>query len=176
MKQTSKAYAEALFSIAMEQNKVAEFANHLEDVKNILSVNPDYPTYLATPALPLSERLSAIDDAFSENMPQEIVSLLKLLCENGHISALNNCITEFLALEMAISNTVTVKVSSQVSLTQEQKDKLIQKLEATYHKKMNPIYQIVPDLLGGIRVELEDKVIDGSIQKRLQSLKEVMKL
>ncbi len=176
MKQTSKAYAQALFSIAMEQNKVAEFANNLETIEEILNENPDYPDYLATPALPLSQRLCAIDDAFSQTMPEEIVSFLKLLCENGHIAVLKNSIAEFYKLEMAVSNTVTVTVSSKIPLTEEQKEKLIHKLEAKYRKHMNPIYKVDTSLLGGIRIEMEDKVIDGSVSKRLQSLKEVIKL
>lgn len=176
MKQISKAYAQALFSIAMEQNKVAEFAKNLEEIEAILTNNPDYSDFLATPALPLSQRLCAIDDAFSKEMPEEIVSYLKLLCENGHISALKNSIAEYFKLEMAVSNTVTLTIYSKIPLTEEQKEKLIQKLEAKYRKHMNPIYQTDASLLGGIRIEMEDKVIDGSVSKRLQSLKEVMKL
>ena len=175
MKQTSKAYAEALFSIALEQNKVAEFGKTLEVLQQLLSENPEYTDFLATPALPLSERLCAIDDAFSESMPEEIVSYLKLLCENRHISQLQNSITEFFKLEMAVSNTVTVTVSSNIPLTDEQKEKLIHKLEVTYRKHMNPIYQVDSSLIGGLRIEMEDKVIDGSVAKRLQSIKEVIK-
>lgn len=176
MKQTSKAYAEALFSIAMEKNKVAEYAKKLELLESLLNENPDYTDFLKTPALPLSQRLSAIEEAFSQNMPEEMVSFLKLLCENGHISTLKSCISEFFKLEMAISNTVTVKISSQIPLTEEQKVKLMHNLETKYRKRMHPVYRIDPTLLGGIRIEMEDKIIDGSISKRLQSLKEVITL
>lgn len=176
MKQTSKAYAEALFSIALEQNKVADYAQYLDEIRQILAENEEYPDYLASPAVPLSERVGAIDAAFGERMPEEIVSFLKLLCENGHIAVLPYSIEEFLKLEMATSNTVTVTISSKIELTKEQKEKLIQKLEAKYRKQMQPIYKIDPALLGGLKIEMEDKVIDGSISKRLQSLKEVIRL
>ena len=98
------------------------------------------------------------------------------MCENGHISALKDSITEFLRLEMAVSNTVTITITSAVALNDAQKEKLIQKLEAKYRKCFFPVYQVDSALLGGIRIEMEDKVIDGSILKRLQSLKEVIKL
>lgn len=176
MKQTSKAYAEALFAIALEQKKVSEFAEHLEQIETVIQENPDYVSYLKTPALPLSERLAAIEEAFGNTMPEEIVSYLKLLCENGHISALKDSITEFLRLEMAVSNTVTITITSAVALNDAQKEKLIQKLEAKYRKCFFPVYRVDSALLGGIRIEMEDKVIDGSILKRLQSLKEVIKL
>lgn len=175
MNQTSKAYAEALFAIGLEQQKVSEFAENLEQLQSVLNENPDYCSYLKTPALPLSERLMAIQEAFGTTMPEEIVSYLKLLCENGHITVLQDSILEFFKLEMAVSNTVTVTVTSAVALSGAQKEKLIQKLEAKYRKNICPLYQVDPALLGGIRIEMEDKVIDGSIVKRLQSLKEVIK-
>lgn len=175
MNQTSKAYAQALFSIALEQQKVTEFAQYLEQIQSIFDENPDYYSYLKTPALPLSERLRAIEDAFGTTMPEEIVSYLKLLCEHGQIGVLKDSISEFLKLEMAVSNTATVTITSAIALSEPQKEKLIQKLEAKYRKNLCPVYQVDSALLGGIRIEMEDKVIDGSIVKRLQSLKEVIK-
>lgn len=175
MKQISKAYAEAIFSIALEQKKVTEFAEKLEQLEALLTKHPDYCSYLKTPALPLHERLTAIEEAFGNSMPEEIVSYLKLLCENGHITILPDSIKEFFKLEMAVSNTVTATVTSAIALTDAQKEKLIQKLEAKYHKHLCPIYKTDSSLIGGLRIELEDNVLDGTIVKGLQSLKEVIK-
>ena len=176
MKDTSKAYGEALFAIAMEKNKVQEYAEYLETITEVLCENPEYPEYLATPALPLSERLLAIEEAFGKDMAEDIVSFLKLLCENNHITKLPEIIEEFFKLEMAISNTITVTVTSKIPLTEAQKEKLINKLEAKYRKHICPIYQLDDTLLGGFTITAEDQLIDGSVQKRLQRMKEVMKL
>ena len=175
MKDASKAYAEALFAIAMEKGKVQEYAESLETITEILTKTPEYPMYLATPALPLSERLSAIDEAFGKDMPEDVVSLLKLLCENNHITRLSEIIAEFFKLEMAVSNTITVTVTSKIPLTEEQKEKLTRKLEDKYRKHICPIYQIDETLIGGFTVTAEDQMIDGSVQKRLQRMKEVIK-
>lgn len=176
MKDTSKAYAEALFAIALEKNKVQEYAENLETLTEILRETPDYPMYLATPALPLSERLSAIEEVFGEVMPEDVVSFLKLLCENNRITKLSEIIEEFFKLEMAISNTMTVTVTSKIPFTAEQKEKLLEKLEVKYRKHICPIYQVDESLLGGFKITTEDQIIDGSVQKRLQKIKEVMKL
>ncbi len=176
MKDTSKAYAEALFAIAMEKNKVKDYAENLELITQILCENPEYPEYLATPALSLSERLLAIDEAFGKDMPEDVVSFLKLLCEHNHITRLSETIEEFFKLEMAISNTVTVTVTSKIPLTEEQKEKLTIKLEAKYRKHIHPVYQVDDSLLGGLKITLEDQIIDGSVSKRLQRIKEVIKL
>ncbi len=176
MKDTSKAYAEALFAIAMEQNRVQEYAESLEALTEVMSENPEYPMYLATPALPLSERISAIEEAFGKEMPENVVSFLKLLCENNHITELLEIIKEFFKLEMAVSNTITVTVTSKIPLTKDQKEKLISKLEAKYRKRICPIYETDESLLGGFKITAEDQLIDGSVQKRLQKMKEVITL
>lgn len=176
MKDISKAYAEALFAIAMEKNKVVEFAENLETIKKVLLENPEYPMYLATPALPLSERLFAIEEAFGNEMPEDVVSFLKLLCENGYVTKLSEMIEEFFKLEMVVSNTVTVTVTSKIPLTEDQKDALIKKLEAKYRKHIVPLYQVDETLIGGLKITLEDQIIDASVQKRLQRIKEVIKL
>ena len=176
MKDTSKAYGEALFAIAMEKSKVQEYAESLETIATVLGEIPEYPMYLATPALPLSERLLAIEEAFGKELPEDVVSLLKLLCEHSHITALSESIEEFFKLEMAVSNTITVTITSKIPLTEEQKEKLIKKLEDKYRKHICPIYQIDETLIGGFTITAEDQMIDGSVQKRLQRMKEVMKL
>ena len=176
MKDTSKAYGEALFAIAMEKNKVQEYAQQLETIEEVLKETPQYPMYLATPALPLSERLLGNDEAFGKELSEDVVSLLKLLCENNYITKLSEIIKEFFKLEMAVSNTITVTITSKIPLTEEQKEKLIKKLEDKYRKHICPIYQIDETLIGGFTITAEDQMIDGSVQKRLQRMKEVMKL
>ncbi len=176
MKDTSKAYAEALFAIAMEKSKVTEFAENLETIQTVLLENPEYPMYLATPALPLSERLLAIEEAFGAKMPEDVVSFLKLLCENGYITKLSEIIEEFFKLEMVVSNTVTVTVTSKIPLADNQKEALIKKLEEKYRKHIVPHYLVDETLIGGLKITLEDQIIDASVQKRLQRIKEVIKL
>ena len=55
-------------------------------------------------------------------------------------------------------------------------DFLIKKLEDKYRKHICPVYQLDESMIGGFTVTTEDQVIDGSVQKRLQRMKEVMKL
>lgn len=174
MKETNKEYAEALFKIAAENKSIEEYSNALKEILALLQENKEYVEFLASPALSLSERLLAIDEAFSK-MPENIVSFLKLLTENGHIKEIYECINEFFGLEMLLKNSVTVKVYSSVALTDEQKEKLVEKLESKYGKTVDSEYITDKSLISGIKIVMEDKVLDGSIEKRLQSLKEVIK-
>lgn len=174
MKETSKEYAQALFMIAKEKDMVDCYSDVLKEIGSLVEENEEYTEFLSSPALPLSERLSAIDEAFG-TYPEEIVSFLKLLCEAGHIKDIKECIEEFIFMENALEKSVAVDVFSSVPLSDEQKAKLVKKLEAKLGKTVIPSFGEDKSLLGGIKIVMEDEVLDGSIEKRLKDLKEVIK-
>ena len=174
MKETNKEYAEALFKIAAENNCVEEYSTRLKEVFNLVQENKEYTEFLASPALPLSERLGAIDEAFPQ-MPEHIVSFLKLLVENGHIKDITECINEYFVLEMLLKNSISVTVYSSIDLTDGQKQKLVRKLENKYKKTVDCRYITDKSLIGGMKIVMEDKVLDSSAEKRLKDLKEVIK-
>ncbi len=174
MKEIINEYAEALFAVALEKDKAEAFSESLSSLRELLIENGEYTEFLFCPSLPLSERLTAIDEAFSGKMPEEILSLMKILTENGRIRELPSLIDEFFALKRDFENTKNAKVYSRVPLNDEQKEKLISKLETKYQAKIHAVYEVDEALIGGIKVAFDDILIDGSIKKRLKSLKEVI--
>ncbi|MBQ2676809.1 MAG: ATP synthase F1 subunit delta [Clostridia bacterium] len=174
MMQTDKEYAEALFMLAAEEQKIEQYTEYLNTISALIRENPDYTDFLSSPAIPLEERLKAIDDAFDETMPEYIVSFLKLLCENGHIRSLNECISEFKKLVMVISNKAVANVYSAIELTDEQKNALCEKLSKITGKVIQPVYTVDESLIGGVKIEIEGKTYDGSIKHRLYDVKDVI--
>lgn len=174
MTETSKEYSKALFLLACEENCVDEYVEALKTVKALVEENEEYLELLASPALLLSERMSVIDDAFAKTFPENVVSFIKLLVENGHIKELSFFIDEFFELVLKASNRVTATVYSVVELDMDQKELLKQKLEKKYGKTVDFNFVIDKTLLGGLKVCFEDNTIDGSIEKRLQRIKGVI--
>lgn len=174
MQETNKEYAEALFILAAENNCLEEYSKHLSGIRVLTEENREYIEFLSSPAIPLSERLSAIDEAFGKEMPEYIVSFLKLLCENGRIRELWGSIDEFELLMKNAMNRTVATVYSAVPLSDEQKKALCAKLEKMCSKQIDARYVEDKSLIGGIRVEVDGKTLDGSIEKRLQKVKGVM--
>ena len=174
MKETSKEYAQALFMIAKERDMVDAYSDTLKEIRLLFEENGEYIEFLSSPAVALSERLSAIDEAFG-GYTEEIVSFLKLLCETDHIKDIFECIEEFIFMENVLEKSTQVSVYSSVPLTDEQKEKLVKKLENKLGKTVIPAFEEDKSLLGGIKIVMEDEVLDGSVRKRLKDLKEVIK-
>ncbi len=174
MTQTNKEYAEALFLLSSEKNCVEKFAEKLALIKDAINENPDYLEFLSSPAVDLSERLDAIESAFESIEEEFLISFLKLLCENGRIKELPMCIEEFFYLKTMAENKVTATVYYCFPLDDAQKEALQKKLERTSGKNVDLLFIEDKSLIGGIKVELDDKVFDGSAKRYLQQVKGVI--
>ena len=175
MNEIGKEYGAALFLLATEERAQQEYSLALDKVKKAFEENPAYMDFLTSPSIPLSERISAIEAVFGSIVPERILSYLQLLCEKGRMAWLFQSMEEYEALRHAAEHISTAKITSAVALSEEQKQKLIAKLEALYQGKIRADYSIDETLLGGVVVEVDGKIMDGSLRHRLREVKEVIR-
>ena len=174
MTEIGKEYGTALFMLAVEFGEQKKYAESLELVKNAIDDDPLYLEMLSSSSIPLAERLDAIEKAFGEAVPEHVLSYLKLLCEKGRISSFTESVSTYKSLFEASERVSDVKITSAVELTEEEKQKLITKLEETHKLKVCAEYHIDENLLGGLMVEFDGVIMDGSLRHRLYDIKEVM--
>jgi len=175
MTETSKDYAVALFAVAKETGAEQDFSEALAMVLSLLTENPDYVEFLASPAIPKKERTAALETALSGAIPEKLLAFLGLLIENGHIRSLSECVKEYEALYQVSKNVSTAEVTSAVALTEKEKRALIRKLEALCGHAVLLECATDKTLLGGIVVRVDGKVLDGSLKHRLHEEKEVIR-
>ena len=174
MTEISKEYGAALFMLACESGLKHEFAAQLESIKAIFGENPQYEQLLTSPGVSMKDRMSAIDAVFADSLHEYVLSYLKLLCEKGRMNCFMESAEEYLALLDASEHIVSVKVTSAVELTDGEKQKLINKLELIEKCKVEAEYSVDAALLGGLIVEMDGKILDGSVRHRLYEVKEVI--
>ena len=174
MTHTSREYAEALFELAAEEGKTAEYAAALDTVEEALRENPGFLSLLASPAISREERMDTLSAAFQEKVPLSMLILLRMMIFRGHARSLPEMIAGFRDLARENRGESEAKVYTAVKLTEAEEEALRQKLEKRFGRKMILDCQVDPALLGGVRVETEGRVLDGTLRTRLQELKEVM--
>ena len=174
MKQIASEYAMALFSLGLETGEEQVFMSALEKLHAVLEENPEYMELLSSPCIAADEREALIDEAFAASMPASVVSLIKLMCGKGRACYLPECVEEYRRLLDARSSAVTANVTSAVELTDEERAALTRRLEGMSGKKVTLVCSVDPSLLGGVIVEMDGKIMDGSLRHRLQEIKGVM--
>jgi len=174
MTHMSREYAEALFELAAEEDRTAEYAAALDQVDQALRDNPVFLSLLASPAISREERMDALSAAFQEKIPLSMLVLMRMMVYRGHARSLRDMIRSFYDLAREHRGESEARVFSAVPLTDAEKEALRQKLEKRFHRRMILDCQVDPALLGGIRVETEGRVLDGTLRARRQEIKEEM--
>lgn len=174
MAQISNEYGTALFMLAKESGRENEYAKVLDVILSVFSDNPEYTDLLSSSSIPKSERILAIEEAFGNSIPEHIMSFMQLLCERGRISDINSCVIEYKKLLDFSNNTSVAKVISSIELTGEEKEKIKEKLEKMSTHKVFLECSLDESLIGGVIIEIDGKVIDGSLKKRLHDVKDVI--
>ncbi len=174
MTRTIDEYAGAIFSLARETGAEDDYLYFLRYVSSIFNENPEYVKLLSSYGVSVRERIRLAEEAFMDHVPEHIMSMIDLLCEYGLIRDFDECVREYeelYASEMQIS---MARVYSAVPLTEEERSALLPKLEKISGRTVMPKYIIDESILGGVIVEMDGKVIDGSLKRRLRQIKEVM--
>lgn len=170
MTKTARTYGDALYDVAREAGAEEAYLQQIKALVALLRENPDYLRLLADPSLPKQERRQLLDACFSGHIEQYLLNFLKLLCDNGTIRAYPDCAREFVLRYNADHNILEVTAYSAVTLTEAQRDALIGKLQAVTGKTVQLACKLDPGLLGGLRLEYDGKLIDGSVRTQLRAI------
>ena len=174
MTHISREYAEALFGLAEEEGKTEEYAGAVELADAALREQPGFLELLASPAISREERMDTLSAAFREKIPLSMLVLLRMMIFRGHARMIPRMMADYRDLAREHRGESLAAVTSAVELTESQKDALREKLEKRFGRRMILDCRVDPALLGGIRVETEGRVLDGTLRTRLQEIKEVM--
>ena len=174
MRATSKEYAVALFALAQECDLEDVFLEEMRELKGLWEAAPEYADFLNAPCIPVSERLAAVEESFGADFHEYTVSFLSLLCEQGCADILPACAEEYEKLYNEERRVIPARVTSAVALTRQQKQKLERRLESLSGSRVNVSYRVDSSLLGGMTVDLNGLLMDGSLRGRLKNIREVM--
>ena len=174
MTRTAKIYGDALYELLRdegEKNRTGRVLGEMEQVKKLFDDNPDYLRLLCTASLSKQERCGLIDQALRGKVEPYLLNFLKILCEQGHLRELGGCAREFRLRYNEDEGILAVTAVTAMPLTQALQEKLIKKLKAATGKQIDLRCKVDPRVLGGIRLEMDGKQLDGTVKNRIDELR-----
>jgi F-type H+-transporting ATPase subunit delta len=165
----SKKYATAIFSLALEQWLAA-----LSTVQEKLANDTDLTAKLGNSGLSFAERQEALDKIIPSDSDQSIRNFLYTLLKNGDTALLGDVLVDLGQMSKGGALTEIAEVTTAVTLSTEEKENFRQKLQARYGATLEVVFNVNPAILGGAIVQVGDKLIDGSVQTRLEAMKNTL--
>ena len=87
-KLVSKVYGDALFSLAVEENRVDELWDETRAMEQVLSENPDFMAILEHPEMTMEKKMDVLQEVFQKELSQDMMGLLHVLVKKGRIGEL----------------------------------------------------------------------------------------
>ncbi|MBE5826301.1 MAG: F0F1 ATP synthase subunit delta [Butyrivibrio sp.] len=164
-------YGQSLYDLAAEENLTDDILGEMEQVKGIFKENPDYVTLLSEPSVPKNERLQLVDESLGSSLTPYHLNFIKILIEKGLLREYSACYKRFRKSYNEAHKIAEAVVTTAVALSDAQLLQLKEKLEKISGKTVLLEQKTDPDILGGVRVDLEGQLFDGSIKGRLSELR-----
>ena len=164
-------YAEGFLEYAGQTIGFDKALGEILAVKDVFRENPELKSFLENPAILSREKSEMIERVFTDGFSQEMRDFLKLLLKNGRIEKFHD-IAEYARVKYSHGKEVDAVISASYPLDLDILESLKSVLEKKLHKKLHLYSDLDTDLLGGVKVTIDNIVLDGSVKKRLEDMKE----
>ncbi|MEO6988370.1 MAG: ATP synthase F1 subunit delta [Aquihabitans sp.] len=168
------AYAEALFAVARAEGPLAEIEDELFRVAQVVKGNDELRDKLADPNIPVAMRQQVIVDLLDGKAQPATVNLVSMVVGNGRIRELPAIVDALVARTAQEANKEVAEVRSAITLTADQKSRLADALGSATGKQIDVRVIVDPSLKGGLVAQVGDTVFDGSVNRRLDQLKNAL--
>jgi F-type H+-transporting ATPase subunit delta len=163
----ARRYARALFELAQEEGNAEAWGRRLAQVSEVLS-DLDVAHVLTNPTIATERRMALVSDLFDGG---EATNLAKLLIESDRVRDIEAIAGEFERLADEAAGRVRATVTTAVELSLKDRDRVADELSRRLGKKVTLDVLVDPGILGGLKLQYGDRLVDASVATRLQQLR-----
>ena len=170
MSDAARVYAEALFEVAKEKGKLDSIGEQLAQFADAVSGSRDMQVFLFSPHFSSAEKSGGLRRAVSGAEP-ELVNFLELLIEKHRMPEAFRIRREFEELWKKERRRIDVTVTSAAELDPAVVERIGGEIERQTGQKVELASRVDEGILGGIVLQVGNKVLDASIRSRLEKLR-----
>ncbi len=165
----ARRYARAVFELATEEGRVEEWVERLATLADLLS-DPQVAAVLTNPTIPVGRRMELISAAPHE-LDRETTNLARLLIESDRVREVRGVAQEFEALADQAAGRVRATVTTAVELAADERELVARQLSERLGKDVRVEVVVDRRILGGLKLQYGDRLIDASLSTKLQQLR-----
>jgi len=164
----ARPYAEAVFAFADAGGALGQWSQTLAVMASVAE-HPDVRAAAGNPNLK-AEQVYGLFAAACGDLVTEAQNLLRVLIENDRLAALPEIRDIYEELKNEREGTVDALITTALPLDDGQRAALVAELESRFKRKIKPQVRVDAELIGGVRMQVGDEVIDGSVRGKLAAM------
>ena len=165
----ARPYAEAAYRLAKEGNSLQAWSDALNLLASVYR-DPQMQAAIANPKVTSSDIEKLLVAICGARIDDVARNLIQLLVHNRRLPVLVDIRDLFEQLKLEDEGKLDAKISSAFPMEEAQRHQVVNLLSSRFKRKINATVTVNPDLIGGIKVEVGDKVWDASVRGKLQTM------
>ncbi len=170
MQEAARVYAEALFDVAKDKGKLDAVRGELAQFADAVDSNRELQVFFFSPYFSSAEKVAGLKRAVSD-IDSELLNFLELLIEKQRMPEIFRIRRQLDELWKQENRRIDVTVTSAVTLEPSVVEKVGEEIERQTGQKVELSSRVDAEILGGIVLQVGNKVLDASIRSRLEKLR-----
>ena len=170
MNDLTSRYAQALYSLKKDSNRLLETQEEVKELIKIIKDNPSFPMLLNSHFILKEDRVEIVDKVFA-SIDVDLKNFFKIIVENNRALYLLEILYDFNTLVNEYRGVKEGLVYSTEVLSSSALDKLNAKISEVEQMPTELKNIIDPSLIGGVKVVINDHIYDGSLKHHLENMK-----
>ena len=164
----ARPYAKALFSLAQEKNQIESWLGELKELAAVVQ-DEKVIAFIEQPETGASEKAETLKGLVGiKNV--ELANFITVLAEQKRLLVLPEIYAQYQDLTLIHNSTKSAVIYSAYELSSQQLADVTDILTKRFNSKLDVVAKVAPELIGGIKVEVGDQVLDLSVQGKLNAL------
>jgi F-type H+-transporting ATPase subunit delta len=164
-------YAQALLALATKAGDLDGWGAAIDGVVTAMESDVRLRNFLAAPQVAAAQKKVVIGKAFSGTLPRNMVRYLQKLVDNRRQMLLPLIAIEYGNLVDEVSGRMHARVTVSRAATEADQTLIADRLSRAFGKTVVPHLSVNPEILGGVVVRVGDQVMDGSVRRKLKTLR-----
>ncbi len=160
-------YAKSLFEA--DNNALSD----LNTVMEVINSSKEFELTMLNPSISLQTKYEIIDEIFKKELNEKVLNFIKILVEKNRFNEFEQIIQAYSNELDEMNNIKRVEIVSAVELSDEQKQKTIEKLHIRLNKEVKVNWALDTNIIGGLVIKIDDDIIDTSLKNKLDKLSKI---
>lgn len=174
-----KIYAASLFELVEAKGgreMLESISGELDELVELVRQEPKLGELFASRIIPVRDKETSLRHIFEGRISQVLLNLFLVLNEKDRPGRLLSITAAYQAMVQERFGRVEIDVFTRHAIPQDQVDAIRRRLEATLGREPVLYTYTDPGMIGGIRMQLGDRLLDASVATRLQKMRQSMKV
>ena len=165
----ARPYAEAVFKLACEGNALAAWSDAIANIDGVVA-DSRVQACISDPKVSAQQLEGLVLGVVGDKLSGDARNFVQVLVQNNRLDVMPLIRSHFEALKREKEGVLEAKIISALKMDDTQVKQLVAQLETKYQRKVIAQVETDASLIGGVKIVVGDKVIDGTVRGKLDAM------